>query len=187
MKGKIRRQEILNYLTDSSSPVTASILAKLYGVSRQIIVKDIAILRNEGNDIFSGSRGYIVKINNGAEKVLKMIHSDDDVENELNIIVDNGGIIKDVFVYHKFYNIVRAEMNIRTKNDILCFLDNIKNGKSSLLKNITSGYHYHTITADTNETIEKIQSILKEKGFLAPLQEYEPDEIHNGNIGENNE
>ena len=58
------------------------------------------------------------------------------------------------------------------------FLENIATGKSSLLKNVTSGYHYHTVSADSMALLDGIEAQLKEKGFLAPLQEYEPNEIN---------
>ena len=42
----------------------------------------------------------------------------------------------------------------------------LKSGKSSPLKNITSGYHYHTVEADSEETLDMIGEMLEEKGFL---------------------
>ena len=80
-------------------------------------------------------------------------------------------------MYHKFYNTVRADMNIQTRRDVRRFIKEITEGKSSLLKNITAGYHYHTISADDNETLELIMEKLWEAGFLAPLCEFEPEEI----------
>jgi hypothetical protein len=62
--------------------------------------------------------------------------------------------------------------------DALPYLDNIATGKSSLLKNVTSGYHYHTVTADSEETLDLIEKSLQENGFLAPLQEYEPSGVN---------
>ena len=43
-----------------------------------------------------------------------------------------------------------------------------------MLKNVTSGYHYHTVVAGDEHTLDLIQEALVEKGFLAKLQEYEP-------------
>ena len=57
------------------------------------------------------------------------------------------------------------------------FLKNISEGKSSLLKNVTAGYHYHTVSADDTETLKRIEDKLWEYGFLAPLQAYEPSEL----------
>ena len=48
------------------------------------------------------------------------------------------------------------------------FMENITNGKSSLLKNVTSGYHYHTVKADSEDVLDRIESALQEKGFIAP-------------------
>ena len=107
-------------------------------------------------------------------KGVEVIHTEDEVEEELNIIIDLGGIVKDVFVYHKAYGVVRADMNIRFRKDVKTFVDNIKSGKSSLLMNVTSGYHYHTILAENEETLDMIFDALSEGGFLAALQDYEP-------------
>ena len=38
---------------------------------------------------------------------------------------------------------------------------------------MTSGYHYHTIVADDEQTLDLIQEELGKLGFLAKLQEYE--------------
>ena len=40
--------------------------------------------------------------------------------------------------------------------------------------NVTSGYHYHTVHADSEEILDEIQEELQKAGFLAQLQEYEP-------------
>ena len=178
MKGEARRQEILKRLSRSDAPVSANSLAECFGVSRQIIVKDIAILRNSGFEISAHARGYVLDKKAMPERVFKIIHSDEDVEKELNLIIDLGGRVEDVFVYHKFYNKVTAKMNIKSRLDVNNFIEDITSGKSSLLKNITSGYHYHTVSADSIETLNLIEAKLKENGFLAPLQEYEPSEIN---------
>ena len=65
-------------------------------------------------------------------------------------------------------------MNIRTRRNVKKFLEGLSSGSSSLLKNVTSGYHYHTICAESEEVLDAIQEELKQKGFLAKLQDYEP-------------
>lgn len=72
------------------------------------------------------------------------------------------------------YGVVRADMNIRTRRDVKKFLEGLSTGNSSLLKNVTGGYHYHTIEAESEEILDDIQNELAEKGFLAKLQDYEP-------------
>ena len=69
---------------------------------------------------------------------------------------------------------IRHTMNIRTRHDVKKVLEGLSTGSSSLLKNVTGGYHYHTIEAESEEILDDIQNGLAEKGFLARLQDYEP-------------
>ena len=128
MKCEARRQEILNILAESSKPVSASILSEKFGVSRQIIVKDIAQIRADGIEISALARGYVLVNKGRPTKVFKNFHSDEDVEKELTLIVDLGGTVEDVFIYHKAYNKVTAPMNIKSRRDVSIFLENIATG-----------------------------------------------------------
>ncbi len=179
MNGQLRREKITQILSKSQTALSGSALAKELGVSRQVIVQDIALLRANGLDIISTNQGYLLKNRYGYSRVFKVIHSDEDVEKELQLIVDYGGVVKDVFVYHKVYGVVKAEMNIHSRFDILKYIDEIKSGKSSLLKNITSNYHYHTVLAESEEILNILEDKLWEAGFLAKLQDYEPVDFGN--------
>ncbi|MBQ3590165.1 MAG: transcription repressor NadR [Clostridia bacterium] len=178
MNASTRREKILARLKELSAPISATALARELGVSRQVIVGDIVILRAKGNGILSLARGYMLEKNTFSERALKLFHSDEDVEKELNLIVDHGGEVVDVFVYHRSYGLLRARMDIKSRLDVVRFLEEIKSGKSSLLKNVTSGYHYHTIRAGSEKVLDLIEKALEENGFLAPLQELEPSEIN---------
>lgn len=177
MKASARREKILARLEGLSYPISATALANELGVSRQVIVGDIAILRAEGKSILSLARGYMLEKKTFSERALKLYHSDEDVEKELNLIVDHGAEVVDVFVYHRSYGLLRARMDIKSRLDVARFLDDIKSGKSSLLKNVTSGYHYHTIRADSERTLDLVEGALEKNGFLAPLKEHEPNDI----------
>ena len=174
MNGETRRAKIANILSSSAKPVPGVTLAKDLDVSRQIIVQDIALLRANGTDIVSTNRGYVIQGKRACQRVFKVIHEDNQVEEELSLMVDNGGFVRDVFVYHKVYGVVRAEMNIKTRRDIKKYMEEISAGSSSLLKNVTGGYHYHTVEAESEEILDDIQEGLAQKGFLAKLQDYEP-------------
>ena len=174
MEGDKRRDRIIQMLADSNAPISGAELAERLGVSRQVIVQDIALIRAKNIDVFSTNRGYVLNDKQEYSRILKVKHEDDEVEAELGAIVDMGGWIRDVFVYHKVYGVIRAEMNIHSRRDIRKYLEEIANGKSSLLMNVTSGYHYHTIVADDEQTLDLIQEELGKLGFLAKLQEYEP-------------
>ncbi len=60
MTGSKRREELINTIKSSTSPISGKTLAQLYDVSRQVIVQDIALLRTAGYDIISTNRGYIL-------------------------------------------------------------------------------------------------------------------------------
>lgn len=146
--------------------MSGTAFASRFHVSRQIIVSDIALLRASGYDIISTNRGYIINLPQEQKMEIKVLHSDSETADELSTIVDLGGTVRDVFVNHKIYGVLRADLNIRSRKNITDFLEDIKNGKSAPLKNITSGYHYHTITAASRETLNLIYQELDRKGYI---------------------
>ena len=171
MTGSDRRQEILKNIKESDRPVSGSKLAKDYDVSRQVIVQDIALLRASGYDIISTNRGYVLEGQTCAERVFKVRHTDEQFETELCTIVDLGGQVKNVMVNHKVYGHIEAELGITSRRKVKEFLADIESGKSTPLKNITSDYHYHTVTADREETLGMIEEELRKLGFLVLCQD----------------
>ena len=165
MTGKERRDSIIKMIS-GKSPVSGGSLSKSLDVSRQIIVSDIALLRAEGYDIISTNRGYFLNSPSGATIIVKVNHTDEQSEDELNTIVDLGGTVIDVFVHHKVYGKISADLDIRSRRNVKEFIENIKSGKSTPLKNITSNYHYHTISAENEEILNIIVEELKNKGYL---------------------
>ena len=138
----------------------------LFRSSRQVIVQDIALIRAAGHDIMSTNRGYIINEPVTVSRVFKVKHTDEQVEEELNSIVDLGGCVRNVMVNHRVYGRMEADLNITSRRKAADFIRDLKSGKSSPLKNITSGYHYHTVEADSEETLDMIGEMLEEKGFL---------------------
>ena len=174
MTGSERREKIMDILKSADKPVPGTELAGLLDVSRQIIVQDMALLRANGAEITSTHKGYVLTPTEGTSRVFKVIHTEDQVEEELNLYVDFGGKVEDVFVYHKIHGVIRVDLNIRSRMDVKRYMDDISTGKSTQLMKLTSNYHYHTITADTEEILDMIQEELSKRGFLAQLQDYEP-------------
>ncbi len=173
MNGNQRRSLILEKMQNSSAAVSGTTFASQFQVSRQIIVSDIALLRASGHDIISTNRGYILNTSHDVSMQIKVLHDDNETEDELNTIVDLGGTVKDVYVNHKVYGKLSAELNIRSRKNVNDFLADIKRGKSTPLKNITSGYHYHTITADCQETLNLIYNELNAKGYIVKAKGYD--------------
>lgn len=173
MNGEERREKLLKSLSNKNA-MSGSDLAKVMQCSRQVIVQDIALLRTSGHKIISTTKGYMLDEDDRPTRVFKLHHTPEDCEKELNLIVDNGGHVEDVFIYHKVYNVVRADMDVKSRKDVAKFMEQINTGKSDLLSTATSGYHYHTISADTEEELDEIYDQLANAGFLAQLQDYEP-------------
>lgn len=179
ISGQERREQILKILKNSNIPVAGTELAKQLNVSRQVIVQDMALIRANGFNIVSTNRGYYVQGEKSASRVFKVFHTDEQVEEELNLFVDHGGKVEDVFVFHKVYGVIKAGMNIKSRRDVKTYMEGISSGKSTNLKNLTSNYHYHTITAEDEQTLDLIQKELNDRGFLAKLQDYEPVDFWN--------
>ena len=57
MDGDKRRKEIMELLNTEKDPLSGTSLAKRLGVSRQVIVQDIALLRATNRNILSTNRG----------------------------------------------------------------------------------------------------------------------------------
>ena len=174
MSGRERREQIVKILNSSETPVAGTELAKELGVSRQIIVQDMALIRANGVDVMATNRGYVIQEAKEASRVFKVIHTDEQVEEELNLFVDLGGKVEDVFVYHKVYGVIKVPMNIKSRRDVRKYMEGISSGKSTNLMKLTSNYHYHTIIAEDEQILDLIQEELQQKGFLAKLQDYEP-------------
>ena len=169
MTGTERREAIICKMQEDNVPLSGTKLASIYGVSRQVIVQDIALIRAAGYDVISTNKGYILNTpveNKIVERVFKVIHSDEQMEDELCSIVDLGGCIVNTMINHKVYGHLEAPLNIKSRRNVAEFMKDIRSGKSSPLKNVTSGYHYHTITADSEETLELIEKMLREKQIL---------------------
>ena len=173
LNGNERREKILKMLKTSNKPLSGSALGKSTGVSRQVVVQDIALLRTEGHEIVATPRGYMMEKSSVCVRLFKMCHTEEETEQELNAIVDLGGAVLDVVVNHRAYGKISAPLNIRSRRDVQTFIGEIKSGKSSLLMNVTSGYHFHHIGAESNEILDEIQEKLQSLGFLAEMLPYE--------------
>lgn len=167
MKAADRRKAIINLLLSSTEAISGGKLSEEFGVSRQIIVQDITVLKGMGYGILSTHNGYIIQKSPLKERIFKVYHTTEQTEDELNTIVNLGGTVVDVFVWHKVYGKMTAPLNIFSSMHIKQFIEGVRSGKSTELMNITGGYHYHTIRADSEIVLDKIQTALEERGYIA--------------------
>ena len=168
MKADKRREEIVQILLSSQSAVSGGELSEMLSVSRKIIVQDIALLRAGGYDVISTHDGYILKKTPLKERTFKVRHTSEQTEDELTRIVSLGGTVVNVFVWHKVYGRIEGKLNIFSTRGIDQFIDGVKSGKSTELMHVTSGYHYHTVRADSEQTLDLIGKALLDAGYIVP-------------------
>ncbi len=181
MTGAQRRKELVSQLRKANEPLSGGAIGRLTGVSRQVVVQDIALLRSEGYPIVATPRGYVLDEPTQAVRLLKLFHTNEQTEDELTTIVDMGGCVLDVMVNHRIYGKVTAPLNIKSRRDVQAFMHNLASGKSTPLMNVTGGYHFHRIAADNEAILDEIEAVLKEKCFLAELLPYEKEELLQAN------
>ena len=173
MNGAARRKHILTMIREAPRPISGGALGRETGVSRQVVVQDIALLRTEGYPIVATARGYILNEPKQAVRLFKVHHTNEQTEEELTTIVDLGGSILDVMVNHRIYVKISAPLNIKNRRDVQLFMNDLRAGKSTPLLNVTSGYHFHHICAGQEEILDEIEEALEEKHFLSELLPYE--------------
>ena len=128
MNSKERREYIKNLLIKNNITYKGQFLAEELGVTRQVIVKDIAIIRAEGVNIIATPEGYLIpnEESNYVRRVIAVSHSKEDIYNELECIVKFGGVVEDVTVEHSLYGEIRAMLMIKTLMDIEKFTKKFK-------------------------------------------------------------
>lgn len=169
MNPKDRREFILRKLTVGIEPQKGHILAEEMGVTRQIVVKDIAILRAEGYNIIATPEGYIMPLfqDKKVSRMIAVCHTRDQIEEELKIIIKYGATIKDVIVEHPLYGEMKGMLMIKSLSDIESFMRIFEKSNAEPISGLTGGVHIHTIEAESEEIIEKVIKELTERNFLA--------------------
>lgn len=165
MDGDKRRKEIMELLNTEKDPLSGTSLAKRLGVSRQVIVQDIALLRATNRNILSTNRGYMLygkqedKLT--CKRVVAVKHTD-----ELYCIVDAGAKVLDVIVEHELYGQISVDLFINSRRDVDEFMEKLLGNTARPLKELTGDIHFHTIEAESDRILDLVEEGLKEKQFL---------------------
>ncbi len=172
-EGTKRREKIVDFLSKHMTPVSGTELARQFGVSRQVIVQDIALLRAENRDIVSTNKGYLLYIlqdkNNPVREVILVKHNSSQILDEMASIVELGGKMLDVSIDHDLYGQIRCDLVINNMEDAKDFVAKMKDCTSKPLNILTDDFHYHTIAAPSQKAMDFIKADLKEKGYLFPI------------------
>ena len=165
MTAEERRAAILETLAQSAGPVSASALAGRFGVSRQLIVGDIALLRAGGAAIEATARGYVVQRDReGLRRQVACRHQAADMERELQIMVDNGCTVLDVIVEHPVYGQLTGGLGLASRYDIQQFIRRAQAARPLSL--LTEGVHLHTLSCPDQEAFLRVRGELAGAGFL---------------------
>ena len=141
-------------------------MAKHLNVSRQVIVQDIALLRTSGFEILSTRQGYILSADNTCTRTYHVRCPEEELEAMLNVFVDAGGTVQDLFVIHNTYGVIRAELHLCNRREVKLFIENIHTGREAALHGLCKGGHWHTVSAETEGALDLIQQDLRSKGYL---------------------
>ena len=168
MTGEKRRQIIVEKLKTSGTPVSATAFADEFGVTRQIVVADVALLRASGYPIRAEHKGYVIdkQDSDGIIKRIVVKHGKDNLVDELYAIVDNGGKVVDVVVEHSVYGKLSGELNLSSRYDVDCFVQKVNDTGASPLSFLTEGLHVHTIAVKDEQSFERIKTQLNKLGIL---------------------
>ena len=173
MNAAQRRECILTRLSGAQNPVSASALAAELGVSRQIVVGDVALLRAGGAQIDATPRGYqLHPAEKGYTGILACVHrTEDEMRRELYTIVDQGGVAVDVAVENPLYGELRGNLNLASRYDVDHFIQQAADTPECLLSRMTGGVHLHTLSCPTPEAFRRIEAALDAKGLLYKKEE----------------
>ena len=167
MKAEKRREAILARLMSSAGPVSAAALARDFGVSRQVVVGDVALLRAYGSEISATPRGYVLERDTGMLlRTLACSHSPEDMRRELEIMVDNGCVVRDVIVEHPIYGQLTGSLELKSRYDVGQFVSRSARAEALPLSALTDGIHLHTLLCPDEESYERVLEELGRAGFL---------------------
>ena len=165
-----RRRLLLECLQKTDKPLTGSFLSKKFKVSRQIIVGDISVIRAGGVTIYATPRGYVLPVDEEKRGIVGIItckHGPELMRRELEIIVDNGGYVRDVIVEHPLYGEIRADLMLGNRHDVEVFDSRMKECAGMPLSIVTQGVHLHTIEVPDQASLERIKTQLREDKICA--------------------
>ena len=172
MTGEMRRNQMLQLLREGSDPISGTALAKTFGVSRQVIVQDIALMRAEQMPILSTNKGYMLGPDavcaDQPKRVFFVRHRTEQVLEEFMAVIDLGGRILDVSVEHELYGPIRADLLIENAQDAADFAARLESCPDNPLKVLTDDRHFHTVTAPSEKLLDLIEAELRTRGFLEP-------------------
>ena len=166
MNSTQRREAILTALTEAQTPLSATALAGLLSVSRQIIVGDVALLRASGTAIVATARGYILDRPTGIRYTAACRHTGDQMRRELELMVDHGCTVEDVVVEHGVYGQLSGRLDLSSRLDVDEFMEKVSACGDGPLSCLTGGIHLHTLRCPDEKALARLLDALRGEGML---------------------
>ena len=70
---------------------------------------------------------------------------------------------------HRVYVRISERLDLQNRMHVEELYRSLVSGASKPLMSVTDGYHYHTVSADSEETLDKIERVLRSNGFLIEI------------------
>lgn len=168
MEAARRREAILTRLFQASTPVAAATLGEEMGVSRQIVVGDVALLRAAGHPVRATNRGYVLaRPSRAPRRSVAVRHNSSETAAELRAVLAAGGTVLDTSIEHGLYGQITVDLLIRSPEDLEDFLTRLDRAPGATpLCTLTDGWHTHTIEAESEEVLDAVEQALDRLGFL---------------------
>ena len=162
----IERRNAIYQVLSADTPISATALAGRFGVTRQVVVGDIALLRAEGRSVIATPRGYIIPVPDGFVRTIACVHNAQQTRDELNAMVDCGCTVIDVVVEHPVYGQLTAPLAISSRYDVEQFIEKMAAASASPLSALTEGVHLHTLSCPDEAVFNHLRDKLREMGML---------------------
>ena len=162
----IERRNAIYQVLSADTPISATALAGRFGVTRQVVVGDIALLRAEGRSVIATPRGNIIPVPDGFLRTIACVHNAAQTRDELNAMVDCGCTVIDVVVEHPVYGQLTAPLAISSRYDVEQFIEKMASASASPLSALTEGIHLHTLSCPDAQVFDHLCDKLREMGML---------------------
>ena len=162
----IERRTAIYQVLSADTPISATALAGRFGVTRQVVVGDVALLRAEGRSVIATPRGYIIPVPDGFVRTIACVHNAQQTRDELNAMVDCGCTVIDVVVEHPVYGQLTAPLAISSRYDVEQFIEKMASASASPLSALTEGIHLHTLSCPDEAVFNHLRDKLREMGML---------------------
>lgn len=163
-----RRARLIELVRSTEGPITGSDLSTELGVSRQVIVNDVAIVRAAGVPILGSPRGYVL-VEGTDDRPMTTIacrHDREGNRREFEILVDRGVETVDIVVDHPVYGELSASLSVRSRADVDRYMQAIADDGVQPLWALTDGVHRHRVRAPSADALEAAKRELAEAGIL---------------------